>query len=106
MNKFHVIVCAGLFLSPGVVWADESASCKMGGVVRKIEIHQTISDNSDGCEVLYIKESESPGSSTSLWNAKLGQAYCREKARGFIQKLTGMGWSCDRTFAEGGASQK
>ena len=83
----------------------ETFTCKMGSNVRKIEVKSVLSDDGEGCEVVYTKETEAPGSSQSLWAAKKGSDYCIEKSNSFAEKLRGLGWTCvgDQTSATEGA---
>jgi len=43
------------------------------------------------CEVRYQKE----GSETVLWTAQKQLGYCEAKAKRFVEKHKGWGWSCE-----------
>ena len=66
--------------------------CKQDTRVRKV----TLSKGQDGtaCKVSYVKESEAPGVAKVLWSSKQQADYCQEHATAFVEKLKGMGWSC------------
>jgi len=66
--------------------------CKQDSRVRKV----TLSKGQDGtaCQVSYLKETEAPGAAKVLWSSKQQADYCQEHATAFVEKLKGMGWSC------------
>lgn len=65
--------------------------CTNGSNTRRVEL-----TGSSPCEVHYKKETEKPGHDQVLWTAKNDQKYCEIKAQAFVEKLTGMGWKCDK----------
>jgi hypothetical protein len=44
--------------------------------------------------VLYFKDTEAPGERQVLWSAGNEAGYCESQAEGFIERLTGLGWTC------------
>ena len=67
--------------------------CKNGAMVRRVKLGFV---EGNTCQVSYMKETEEPGGSEKvLWNAKQEPNYCQDKAQGFIDKLKGMGWTCE-----------
>jgi len=84
--------------------SDHSASCKNGNNVRRVEITPGEAGSPNGCSVAYFKETENPGVTQVLWSAKNNKDYCKEKAEGFVQKLSGMGWDCTGALAGGQSS--
>jgi hypothetical protein len=40
-----------------------------------------------------------------LWNAQIDESYCEEKARGFIEKLESLGWTCVETIRDEAATE-
>ena len=95
--RFMAFVFASLVA--GEAFADgTNATCKNGSVVRRVELAP--GETPGGCSVAYFKETENPGVTQVLWSAKNGTDFCKEKAAGFVQKLTGMGWSCSGSLAD------
>ena len=67
--------------------------CKNGAMVRRVKLDFV---EGSSCQVSYLKETEEPGGAEKvLWNAKQEPNYCQDKAQGFIDKLKGMGWTCE-----------
>ena len=67
--------------------------CKQDSRVRKV----TLTTGEDGlaCKVSYLKETQAAGEEKVLWSAKQKADYCQEQAVAFVEKLKGMGWSCE-----------
>lgn len=67
--------------------------CKNGAMIRRVKVGM---NDGVACQVSYLKETEEPSAGEKiLWNAKQEANYCQDKADGFIEKLKGMGWSCE-----------
>lgn len=64
--------------------------CKNGKHVRTISVIYKKNVSVTSCDVTYEKVS---GVKT-LWNAKSDLAYCLKKAKEFVRKQEGWGWSC------------
>lgn len=77
--------------SPSTASGFSNTICSNAGNKRRIEL-----SGSAPCEVHYKKETENPGHNQVLWTAKNDVAYCASKAQGFVEKLAGMGWKCDK----------
>ena len=96
--KIQVLAGVLLALAAGKAFAESvSATCKNGAIVRRVELAP--GEAPGGCSVAYFKETENPGVTQVLWSAKSGTDFCKEKAEGFVQKLSGMGWSCSGSLA-------
>jgi len=68
--------------------------CTSGGNTRKVELISASTEAKVPCEVHYKKETEQPGHDEVLWSANNDLSYCHAKAAAFVDKLTGMGWTC------------
>lgn len=77
----------------------DATTCKSGNNIRKVELQTGTSTDAKGCAVAYIKETEAPGATQILWQAKNDQDYCTTKAKAFVEKLQGMGWTCDGSLS-------
>ena len=84
-----------LLLSSGFAVEVQAAEyvCNNGNLVRRVEVRFLESPGAAPCEVHYHKDVE--GGSSVLWNAKRQSGYCESKAEAFVDKLQGMGWSCN-----------
>ena len=98
--RFMAFVFASLVAGEALA-EGANATCKNGSVVRRVELAP--GETPGGCSVAYFKETENPGVTQVLWSAKNGTDFCKEKAAGFVQKLTGMGWSCTGALADASA---
>jgi hypothetical protein len=92
----------GVFLALVSVGATADITvCKMGETTRRVEVAHQDGDSSKPCEVKYHKDTEQPGVEAKvLWKYGVEVTKCKEQADAFVQKLTGMGYSCS---AEGAA---
>ncbi len=92
INLRHVLqILFLLFVSSSLTVAAETV-CRFGEMVRSVDVVYSDPGQAVPCEVLYNKQSE--GSQSVLWRADNEAGYCEEKARGFVEKLEGMGWQC------------
>ena len=46
------------------------------------------------CEVHYKKETEQPGHDQLIWSTVANKESCATKAKEFVGKLSGWGWTC------------
>lgn len=76
-------------LSPG------KSDCSMGKLTRSVTL-ESGADNK-GCKVDYAKED---GSTKTIWSSQRDPNYCGDKAKGFIQKLEGQGWTCSGSIGK------
>lgn len=84
----------------GAAQADVTV-CKMGDMVRKVSVVHMDNDSSKPCDVQYSKDTEQPGEpAKTLWHYSVEVDQCAIKAQGFVEKLSGMGWSCATEGAE------
>lgn len=74
----------------------DSWSCRHGDDVREIHI-QRESSAPVPCSVVYKKLTEGAEDQV-LWTAQNDAGYCEEKARAFVEKQTGWGWTCVETI--------
>jgi len=83
---------------PASAQAEDSASCKNGDLIRRIEVAAG-KDGAASCQVNYTKDTEAPGVNQVLWSAQFSRAYCVEKARELTAKLQSTGWTCEGSLA-------
>lgn len=76
-------------------YAGKETTCKQDSRVRKVKIAYKDEAAGSDCSVSYMKESEEPGAEKVLWSAQKQPDYCKEKAASFVEKLQGMGWTCE-----------
>ena len=76
----------------------ESWSCRHDNNVREIQIEHP-ADAAVPCKVMYRKLTEGV-EDKALWTAENDAAYCEEKARAFVEKQVGWGWTCVETVAD------
>ena len=81
----------------------DSWSCRQGNDVREVHVEQTTSAPVP-CNVVYRKLTEGSEDQV-LWNAQIDESYCEEKARGFIEKLESLGWTCVETIRDEAATE-
>jgi hypothetical protein len=67
--------------------------CRYGELTRSIEVVYLEPGQAVPCEVIYDKSGE--GSIETLWRATSEANYCETKAAGLVDRLTGLGWSCE-----------
>ncbi len=72
-------------------------TCNYQGLVRHVEIAYEKPGFAVPCSVLYRKETEEPGVVKTLWTANNQAGYCEDKTSHFIDKLEGLGWTCQDT---------
>jgi hypothetical protein len=81
----------------------DSWSCRQGNDVREVHVEQPTSAPVP-CNVVYRKLTEGIEDQV-LWNAQSDESYCEEKARGFIEKLESLGWTCVETIRDEAATE-
>lgn len=99
--KHSIHIIQGLTLTllalPVAVQAD-SWSCRKDNDVREVHIVRPTGEPVP-CEVVYKKLTEG-AEDRVLWRADNNAAFCEEKAKGFVEKQVGWGWTCVETIAE------
>ena len=65
--------------------------CKQGAETRSVEVVTDQPNTKAPCRVEYTKAGSAP---QALWSAANDGAYCEAKAKEFVAKLEGMGWTC------------
>ncbi len=96
LRSLPVILATGLATAAAADAAEKSQhTCRSGDVVRRVVIE--VGDLGTGlpCEVVYWKDTETPGVRRVLWNARTDTAFCESKAAGLVKKLGTSGWQCD-----------
>jgi len=73
-------------------------SCRHGNDVREIHIKLETAAPAP-CSVVYKKLTEGVEDQV-LWTAQNDGNYCEEKAKAFVEKQTGWGWTCVETISE------
>ena len=71
-----------------------NTACTNGKAKRLVELMPGDKVAKKACEVHYKKETEVPGHDQVLWTSANDPAFCDTKAKEFVVKLSGMGWSC------------
>jgi hypothetical protein len=104
----RVFVCAVTLTATTSAWSADggSAQCKNGQMVRKVEIAQADAAQPNSCAVSYLKETETPGATQILWQAKNDKDFCASKAKAFVEKLQSMGWTCEGELAGAAAATR
>jgi len=77
----------------------ESWSCRHGNDVREIHIQTESASSPLPCSVVYKKLTEGVEDKV-LWNATNDAGYCEEKAKAFVEKQIGWGWTCVETISD------
>ena len=95
LRSLPVILAAGLATAAADAAEKSNYTCRSGDVVRRVVIE--VGDPGTGlpCEVVYWKDTETPGVRRVLWNARTDAAFCESKAAGLVKKLGTSGWQCD-----------
>jgi len=101
LNRTIPILAISL-LVPLSAYAD-SWSCRLGNDVREVHMEQTTSAPLP-CQVVYKKLTEGVEDQV-LWTAQNDAAYCEFKAKGFIEKLESLGWTCVETIRDEATAQ-
>ena len=93
--RFAAITALTLLTAP--VHAEETmqTSCRNGDLVRRIVVVENSLSSGLSCEVIYWKDTETPGVRQVLWTAKQDAGYCYSKALALANNLAEMGWTCD-----------
>lgn len=86
-----------LLIMPFSAFAD-SWSCRHDNNVREIHIMQSESSPVP-CSVVYKKLTEGVEDQV-LWTAENDAGYCEEKAKAFVDKQIGWGWTCVETVSD------
>lgn len=87
LAMFLLAACASAAV---VAQSTRSYPCTNGNQTRRIEVaYEGATDVP--CEVRYHKEGEEP---QVLWRAGVEPGYCEARARDFLVKLQGLGWTC------------
>ena len=80
--------------SSAVYAAEGKWECTSGALKREISITFEDSAKKAPCHVMYKKDSRSEEAATALWTAANDSSFCEQKAKGFVEKLGGLGWTC------------
>jgi hypothetical protein len=70
------------------------ATCTQGKHKRVVATTFVDTAKKAPCEVHYKKETEQPGHDQVIYTAANDISFCEAKAKAFVDKLAGMGWSC------------
>jgi len=81
----------------GAVWGNaalaQSLVCTNGSLERLVELRYDNPGEPVPCSILYAKPTEGVAEQ-ELWRAENEEGYCEAKFEGFVEKLSGWGWSC------------
>jgi hypothetical protein len=72
----------------------EEFQCQRGDLVRRIELRFTEDADRLPCDVVYWRDTETPGRPQRLWHADHQLDFCRTKAREMVEGLESAGWRC------------
>lgn len=78
-------------LQATVVESGGTTTCTQGSMTRTVSIASKEPGKAVPCEVHYKKEN---GSDQVIYTANVEASFCETKAKAFVEKLTGMGWTC------------
>ena len=70
-------------------------TCTQGKQTRTVTLTSKDATKKTPCEVHYKKETEQPGHDQVIYNANNDVSFCEAKAQAFVEKLVGMGWTCN-----------
>ena len=79
----------------------DKSLCKIGNIMRRVEIQYYEQEKAVPCEVHYYKDTEAPGEQQVLWRALNETGYCERKTEELIARLQGWGWTCGQTGDSG-----
>lgn len=91
----RLLIATVFSLSSPLALAANPVICKMDQLKREVEVIYPKSESQGPCEVHYRKPSEE-AQNQILWTAKNTPSFCEEKAAGFVEKLKGLGWNCEK----------
>jgi len=103
IRKFLPVLIIGSLFFPGLVAhatgqesmrQGDAALCKIGEIMRRVEIRYYEKEKSVPCEVHYYKDTEEPGTDRILWRAQNETGFCENKMSAFVDELSGFGWYC------------
>ncbi len=93
-NKMLLALSLTIFPVVSFGQGAQGYQCAIGDLQRRVEILYE-AGGSVPCEVHYYKKAEAENERQVLWRALNEEGYCERKAREFVVKLEGMGWSCE-----------
>lgn len=70
-------------------------ACTHADHTRRVEVDYLEPPAQLPCQVNYYKDTEAAGSRETLWEAQNTVGYCKSQADSLVQKLEGLGWSCE-----------
>lgn len=85
-----------LLLVSSTSYADETYQCQSGEALRTISVVYPYVGEKVPCEVRY----QNASGEKVLWTAKKEVGYCEAKAKAFVEKLEGWGWTCKQLEAQ------
>ena len=94
MRRFP-FVCVLTYAATG---AANPVVCTLDDLERTIEVVYSDPGQPVPCEVIYDKSGE--GSIATLWRASVEANYCETQAAGLIERLSGLGWTCETPKAD------
>lgn len=77
----------------------DSWSCRHDNNVREVHVQSESTTSDVPCSVVYKKLTEGVEDKV-LWTAQNDAEYCTEKAKAFVEKQVGWGWTCVETIAD------
>ena len=81
-----------------VAQSTDNYECTMGELTRRVVVEREGTAPLP-CEVVYYKDTETPGEREVLWNAANDASYCGARASEFRSRLESLGWQCAATNA-------
>ena len=86
-------VCGFIVLGGEFAWAN-TVSCTIMAMERTVQLRYENPGEAVPCEIHYSKPFEDMGNQV-LWRAEHEAGYCEARFDEFVDKLSGLGWSCD-----------
>jgi hypothetical protein len=103
IRKYFSFLIIVSFMVPGLLpeaqaqdymRSGDKSLCKIGEVMRRVEVRYYEEEKQVPCEVHYYKDTEEPGEDRVLWRAENQADFCENKMSAFVDELTGLGWYC------------
>ncbi len=91
-----IVALGGVIFLGGEAAMAKSATCTMASFTRTVELRYETPGDAVPCEVRYAKPTEGVGEQV-LWRAEREAGYCEARFGEFVDKLRGLGWTCNAT---------
>ena len=92
--SYSLFLSIAIFSASYSFGADGKWECTSGASKREITVKYEGGEKKAPCQVLYKKDAKSEEAGSVLWSAANESSYCDQKASAFVEKISGMGWTC------------